>query len=88
MVADKDKGHHKKNGVRPSPKEYIKMSEREKDYEIHEAIIRLRNRMHRIIYMLETGLMASLTIPTRKEVKDDDNDQKGDTDPRGPACTR
>lgn len=51
------------------------MSEKEKDYEIHEAIVRLRNRIHRIIYMLETELKSSQSNQARNEVKDNDKDR-------------
>lgn len=75
MATDKDKRRHKRKGVRPGPEEYVRMSEKEKDYEIHEAIVRLRNRIHRILYMFETELKSSHTNQARKEVKDDDKDK-------------
>lgn len=75
MTTDKDKGRRKRKGVRPGPEEYIRMSEKEKDYEIHKAIVRLRNRIHRIIYMFESELKSSQTNQARKEVKDYDKDK-------------
>ncbi len=46
-------GHTDNSEERPSAENYIRMNEKEKDLEIQKAVIRLQNRISKILFLMD-----------------------------------
>lgn len=55
---------------RPDVEEYVRMNEKEKDLEIHKALIRLQNRIRKILYLMEAETKTRIVKPEKEEKKE------------------
>jgi hypothetical protein len=55
MNNDKLKKDHQA-GLHPSIDEYLQMGEEEKDNQLQQSLIRLQNRIFKIVYLMEADL--------------------------------
>ncbi len=65
----------------PSAEEYLRMNEKEKDAEIEKAVIRLQNRIQKILYLMEAE-MKQFSEPKqegkKEEQKEENREEKQD----------
>ena len=64
MSADRFKEHS--HDERPSTEEYSRMNDREKDMAIQNAVIRLQNRIQRLLNLIEETGRTSKKFPKER----------------------